>query len=205
MTATSPQRKCQVCAARARSTDCAALAKTLMLRYGDRTSHWCGLQRRCERQGSSRRTKGAAMKVIGNASRQDTGRWRNNRAENSHLPFRRREHAMLRFRRMQSLQKFASVHASIYNHFNQQRHLYSRDNFKLNRTTALSEWKQLCSALVRAIYGYLRLVRISLTAQPALFLKCCLHTLASRHEAKLLEALRECPKRCPSYHPFARE
>jgi putative transposase len=91
------------------------------------------------------RSYGAAMKVIGNASRQDTGRWRNNRAENSHLPFRRREHAMLRFRRMQSLQKFASVHASIYNHFNQQRHLYSRDNFKLNRTTALSEWKQLCS------------------------------------------------------------
>ena len=87
----------------------------------------------------------AAMKVIGNASRQDTGRWQNNRAENSHLPFRRREHAMLRFRRMQSLQKFASVHASIYNHFNQQRHLYSRNKFKLKRTAALSEWRQLCS------------------------------------------------------------
>jgi putative transposase len=92
------------------------------------------------------RSYGAAMKVIGNADRQDTGRWRNNRAENSHLPFRRREHAMLRFRRMQSLQKFASVHASIYNHFNQQCHLYSRNSFKLNRAAALSEWRQLCSA-----------------------------------------------------------
>ena len=92
------------------------------------------------------RSYGVAMKIIGNASRQDKGRWQNNRAENSHLPFRRREHAMLLFRRMQSPQKFASVHASIYNHFNQQRHLYSRDNFKLNRTTALSQWKQLCSA-----------------------------------------------------------
>ena len=33
----------------------------------------------------------AAMNVIGNAERQATGRWINNRAENSHQPFRRRE------------------------------------------------------------------------------------------------------------------
>ena len=59
---------------------------------------------------------GAALKEIGAAGRQETGRWLNNRAENSHLPFRRRERAMLRFRRMRSLQKFASVHASVYNH-----------------------------------------------------------------------------------------
>ena len=74
------------------------------------------------------------------------GRWLNNRAENSHLPFRRREHAMLRFRRMQSLQKFATVHSSVYNHFNQARHLCSRDNFKLNRAAALAEWRQLGAA-----------------------------------------------------------
>ena len=85
----------------------------------------------------------AAMKVIGNAERQETGRWLNNRAENSHLPFRRRERAMLRFRRTRSLQKFVSVHASVHNHFNQERHHYSRDNFKLNRTAALAEWRQL--------------------------------------------------------------
>lgn len=92
------------------------------------------------------RSYGAAMKVIGNAERQETGRWRNNRAENSHLPFRRREWAMLRFRQMRCLQKFASVHSSVHNPFNQERHLYSRDNFKLNRSAALSEWRQLCSA-----------------------------------------------------------
>ena len=69
------------------------------------------------------RSYGAAMKVIGNADKQETGRWMNNRAENSHLPFRRRERAMLRFRRMRSLQKFASVHASVCNHFNQERSL----------------------------------------------------------------------------------
>ena len=92
------------------------------------------------------RSYGAAMKDIGNADRQETGRWLNNRAENSHLPFRRRERAMLRFQRMRSLQKFAAVHASVYNLFNQERHLYSRDNFKLNRTAALTEWRQLGAA-----------------------------------------------------------
>jgi putative transposase len=92
------------------------------------------------------RSYGAALKQIGLADRQETGRWLNNRAENSHLTFRRREKAMLRFRRIRSLQKFASVQAAIHNHFNQERHLYSRDNFKLNRTAALAEWRQLYTA-----------------------------------------------------------
>ena len=92
------------------------------------------------------RSYGAAMEVIGNDHRQETGRWLNNQAENSHLPFRRRERAMLRFRQMRCLQKFAAVHSSIHNHFNQERALYNRDNFKLNRTAALAEWRQLCSA-----------------------------------------------------------
>ena len=92
------------------------------------------------------RSYGAAMKVVGNADRQEVGRWVNNRAENSHLPFRRRERAMLRFRQMRYLQKFAAVHSSVHNHFNQERHFYSRDNFKLNRTAALAEWRQLLSA-----------------------------------------------------------
>jgi putative transposase len=89
---------------------------------------------------------GAAMKVIGNARRRMTGRRLNNRAENSHLSFRRRERAMLRFRRLHSLQKFVSVHASVHNHFNHERHLNSRSNFKLKRTAALAEWRDLCSA-----------------------------------------------------------
>ena len=54
----------------------------------------------------------AAMKDLGNADKQEVGRWANNRAENGHLSFRRRERAMLRFRRMKTLQKFASVHAT---------------------------------------------------------------------------------------------
>ena len=91
------------------------------------------------------RSYGAAMKILGNAERQETGRWLNNRGENSHQPFRRRERAMLRFRQMKSLQKFASVHSSVHNHFNLERHLYSRENFKLNRAAALAEWRQLCA------------------------------------------------------------
>ena len=53
---------------------------------------------------------------------------------------------MLRFRRMRSLQKFAAVHSSVHNHFNHERHRYSRDNFKLNRAAALAEWRQLGAA-----------------------------------------------------------
>ena len=60
----------------------------------------------------------AAMNVIGNEAAQDVGRWKNNRAENSHLPFRRRERAMSKFRLERSLQKFTSVHSSVFNHFN---------------------------------------------------------------------------------------
>ena len=55
----------------------------------------------------------AALRELGGSGLQQAGRWLNNRAEDSHLPFRRREHAMLRFRRMQSLQKFATVHSSV--------------------------------------------------------------------------------------------
>ena len=88
----------------------------------------------------------AALREIGAADLQRTGRWLNNRVENSHLPFRRRERAMQRFRRMRSLQKFAAVHSSVANHFNQERHLYTRENFKLIRNAALAEWRQLCSA-----------------------------------------------------------
>ena len=91
------------------------------------------------------RSYDAALKEIGAQARQETGRWLNNRAENSHMPFRRRERAMLRFRRMRSLQKFAAVHASVSNHFNQERSLSSRQIFKASRAAALAEWRGLCA------------------------------------------------------------
>ncbi len=88
---------------------------------------------------------GAAMKGIGIVERQLCRQWFNNRAENSHQPFRRRERAMARFRDIKTLQKFATAHASIHNHFNQDRHLNRRDIFKENRLAALAEWRQLAA------------------------------------------------------------
>jgi len=91
------------------------------------------------------RSYGAAMNVIGNVPSQECGRWLNNRAKNSHQPFRRREKAMAKFRDIKTLQKFASVHASVHNHFNLDRNLSRRDIFKQNRSATLAEWRQLAT------------------------------------------------------------
>ena len=87
----------------------------------------------------------AAFRELGIASRQETGRWLNNRAENSHQPLRRREKIMNRFRSMRSLQKFAAVQSSVHNHFNLERHSYRREEFKEYRFAALAEWRQLAA------------------------------------------------------------
>ena len=85
----------------------------------------------------------AALKEVGAGERQVIGRWENNRAENSHQPFRRRERAMLRFRRLRSLQEFAAVHSSVCNHSNADRRLSSRHVYKQARAAALAEWRGL--------------------------------------------------------------
>ena len=48
---------------------------------------------------------------------------------------------MLRFRRMKTLQTFASVHGTVHNHFNQERHLVSREIYKERRDAALAAWR----------------------------------------------------------------
>ena len=86
--------------------------------------------------------------VLGNFERQERRecrRWLNNRAENSHQPFRRWEKAMAKFRDVKTLQKFSAVHASIHNHFNHERDLNRRDIFKQDRAAALAEWCQLAA------------------------------------------------------------
>jgi putative transposase len=85
------------------------------------------------------------MRELGNLDRREMGRHLNNRVENSHFPFRRRERAMLRFRQMKSLQKFASVHASFHNHFNSERHLVDRETYRERRSACLAEWQMLVS------------------------------------------------------------
>jgi len=91
------------------------------------------------------RADGAAMREIDNLKRREVGGWKNNRAENSHQPFRRREAAMLKFRRTKTLQKFAAVHGQIHNHFNSERHLVSREIYKQRRSAALAEWRAVAA------------------------------------------------------------
>ena len=91
------------------------------------------------------RSYGAAMDELGCRDRQEIGRWANNRLENSHLPFRRSERAMLRFRQTKTLQKFASIHANVHNHFSLERHLIDRQTYRERRSTALAEWQILAS------------------------------------------------------------
>jgi putative transposase len=87
----------------------------------------------------------AAMNELGNAHKQQVGRHANNRIEGSHTPLRRRERTMLRFRQMKSLQKFASVHASLHNHFSLERHLVDRTTYKQRRLAAWVEWQNLAA------------------------------------------------------------
>jgi putative transposase len=88
----------------------------------------------------------AAFRELGVVDRQLCGGRANNRCENLHLPFRRRERAMQKFKSCAMLQKFTSCHAQIYNHFNHERHLETRQSFKQKRATALAEWFSFCAA-----------------------------------------------------------
>ena len=89
---------------------------------------------------------GAPLKDLGRGDDREMGRWLNNRAENSHLPSRRGERAMSRFRSMRTLQKFASVHAPAHKHFPTERHFQNWDTYKLTRAAALAEWRSLLAA-----------------------------------------------------------
>jgi len=89
---------------------------------------------------------GAALKELNMRHLQETGRYKNNQVENSHLHFRRREQGMNKFRSMRSLQKFTSIQSSFLNHFNHQRHLETRQNFKNLRQNSVEQWRGICAA-----------------------------------------------------------
>jgi len=88
------------------------------------------------------RSYGSALRTLGVAWRHETGRWKNNRAENSHQPLRQRERRMKRFKSAGSAQRFLSTHAAVYNVFNIQRHLISRGALRVLRDQAMLTWRQ---------------------------------------------------------------
>ena len=87
------------------------------------------------------RSYGAAARDIGIAKHHRRVRWRNNRAENSHQPTRRRERKMQGFKSRGSAQRFLSTHAAVYNTFNVQRHLTSARTHRAFRAAAMDTWR----------------------------------------------------------------
>ena len=92
------------------------------------------------------RSYGAAASELGIAKRHERGGWRNNRAENSNRPTRRRERKMQGFKSVGSVQRFLSVHAAAYNTFNLQRHLTSARTHRAFRASAMQRWREVVAA-----------------------------------------------------------
>ena len=86
-------------------------------------------------------SEGEVLDILVQPRRHDTGRWKNNRAENSHQPLRRHERRMKRFKSPGSAQRFLSIHAAVYNVFNVQRHLISRRTLRSFRAQAMLTWR----------------------------------------------------------------
>jgi transposase-like protein len=93
------------------------------------------------------RSYGSAARDLGLESRRERGRWKNNRAENSHQPTRRRERKMQRFKSPGSAQKFLSTHAAVHNTFNVQRHLTSAQTHRTLRNAAMTTWRNVVAAV----------------------------------------------------------
>src|ERR1700688_1250186 len=92
------------------------------------------------------RSYGATARDLGIEHLHERGRWKNNRAENSHQPTRRRERKMQRFKSAGSAQKFLSAHAAVYNTFNVQRHPTSAQSHRVLRAAAISTWREVVAA-----------------------------------------------------------
>ena len=89
----------------------------------------------------------AATRELGCDNRHRPGRLReNNRAENSHLPIRRRERKQQKFKSQGSAQRFLSTHAAVYNVFNVQPHLIRRPTLRPFRAEAHQTWAAATAA-----------------------------------------------------------
>jgi len=93
------------------------------------------------------RSYGSAFRQLQLTCPHEQGLRKNNRAENSHQPVRRRERKMQRFKSARSAQRFLSMHAAVHNTFNLQRHLVSRSTLRIFRSEAASEWRNAVAAV----------------------------------------------------------
>jgi putative transposase len=93
------------------------------------------------------RSYDAAARALGLSRLHERGRWKNNRAEKSHQPTRRRERKMQRFKSARSAQKYLSTQAAVYNIFNVQRHLISAQTNRVLRAAAMTTWREVAAAV----------------------------------------------------------
>ena len=92
------------------------------------------------------RSYSAAKSELGLSACHEQGLRTNNRAANSHQRVRRCEHKMQRFKSPGSAQRFLSVHAAVYNNFNLQRHLTTRNTLRVLRGEAFQSWRAATAA-----------------------------------------------------------
>ena len=92
------------------------------------------------------RSYASAFRQLGLSCPHEQGIRRNNRAENSHQPVRRRERKVQRFKSPRSAQRFLSMHAAVYSTFNLQRHLVARSTLRKFRTDAAAQWESAVTA-----------------------------------------------------------
>src|SRR5450631_2292766 len=89
---------------------------------------------------------GAAFRQLRLSCPHEQGLRKNNRAENSHQPVRRRERKMQRFKSAGSAQRFLSIHAAVHDTFNLQRHLISRSTLRTFRAEVAAQWEAAVTA-----------------------------------------------------------
>ena len=87
-----------------------------------------------------------AFQILGLTAEHIDNKRSNNRAENSHLPVRRRERKMQKFKSSGSAQRFLNIQSATYNIFYVQRHLLNRIHFKQFRDEAFSVWATASAA-----------------------------------------------------------
>jgi transposase-like protein len=92
------------------------------------------------------RSYASAARHLRLTCRHGQGLRKNNRAENSHQPVRRRERKLQRFKSARSAQRFLSIHSAVHNTFNFQRHLISRSTLRIFRAEATAERQDAVAA-----------------------------------------------------------